>query len=167
MFGRSAIERLRIRSGAEEQTRAAAAYDGAVSVTEGDGYSIGNIDDLGQGPGFRKIRRELGVSEFGVNAIVLPARWETSRHLHERQQELYFVHSGELEVEFEDGSVHTLGPGGLARVDAATVRRFRNRGDQEAVYVVIGAHGGYVGRDGLLPEGDDPAQRGGRPIADE
>ena len=42
-----------------------------------------------------------------------------------------------------------LGPGGLARVDAATVRRFRNTSDsEEAVYLCVGGADGYVGRDG-------------------
>ena len=39
---------------------------------EGDGYAVGSIDGIGEGYGFRKIRRELGVSAFGVNAIVMP-----------------------------------------------------------------------------------------------
>ena len=42
-----------------------------------------------------------------------------------------------------------LGPGGLARVDAATIRRFRNTSDsEEAVYLCVGGAEGYVGRDG-------------------
>jgi quercetin dioxygenase-like cupin family protein len=121
---------------------------------EGDGYAVASLEGIGEGYGFRKVRRELGVTEFGVNAIVLPAGWETGRHYHERQQELYFVHSGELEFEFGDGATHTLGPGCFARVDAATVRAMRNRGPDDAVYVIIGAAGGYVGRDGRLPEGE-------------
>ena len=48
-----------------------------------------------------------------------------------------------------------LGPGGLARVDAATVRKIRNVGDEDAVYVVVGGKDGYVGRDGRMPEGED------------
>ena len=47
-----------------------------------------------------------------------------------------------------------LGPGGLARVDAATVRKITNVGEDDAVYVVVGAKDGYVGRDGRLPEGE-------------
>lgn len=123
----------------------------------GDGYAVASLDGLGEGYGFRKIRRSLGVTEFGANAIVLPPGWETGGHLHERQQELYFVHSGRIEIEFgqEDGTdVYELGPGGLARVDAPTVRRIRNHGPGPAVYVVVGAEGGYVGRDGKLPEGE-------------
>ena len=45
-----------------------------------------------------------------------------------------------------------LGPGGLARVDSATVRQFRNVGDEDAVFVVVGGKDGYVGRDGQVPE---------------
>jgi quercetin dioxygenase-like cupin family protein len=124
-------------------------------VVEGDGYAVARLDDLGEGYGFRKIRRGLGVEEFGANAIVLPPGWETGRHFHDEQQELYFVHSGRVEIEFGDGSKHELGPGGLARVDAPTVRGIRNLSDSEdAVYVIVGAKGGYVGRDGQLPEGE-------------
>ena len=93
----------------------------------------------------------LGVSAFGVNAIVLPAGAETGRHRHERQQELYFVHAGRVAFEFGDGAVRELGPGGLARVDAATVRRVRNVGEEDAIYVCVGGDGGYVGRDGVPP----------------
>ena len=124
-------------------------------VVEGEGYSVAHLGDLGEGPGFLKIRRPLGVEAFGVNAIVLPPSYETGRHFHDEQQELYFLHSGRVEIEFGDGTSHELGPGGLARVDASTVRRLRNLSDSEdAVYVVVGGKGGYVGRDGRLPEGE-------------
>lgn len=125
------------------------------TATEGEGYTVASLDDLGEGPGFRKIRRTLGVEAFGVNAIVLPPAYETGRHYHEEQEELYFVHRGRVAFEFGDGSSHELGPGGLARVDASTVRRVRNLSDsEEAVYVVAGGKGGYVGRDGRQPEGE-------------
>jgi mannose-6-phosphate isomerase-like protein (cupin superfamily) len=117
-------------------------------VTQGDGYAVGNIEAMGDGPGFRKVRRELDVAEFGVNAIVLPAGYDTGTHYHDEQQELYFVHSGTVEFTFGDDESFTLGPGGLARVDASTHRSVKNVGDGEAVYVCVGGKGGYVGRDG-------------------
>jgi len=126
---------------------------------EGDGYAVGSLDGMGQGPGFRKIRRELGVNEMGINAIVLPANIETGWHFHDEQEELYFVHSGTIEIEFGDGERFTLGPGGMARVDAATHRNVSNRSPEDAVYVVVGAKGGYVGRDGRLPEGKPSGPR--------
>jgi mannose-6-phosphate isomerase-like protein (cupin superfamily) len=121
----------------------------------GDGYAVGSLDGLGEGYGFRKIRRELDVKELGVNAIVLPGELETGFHYHDEQEELYFVHSGRIEIEFGDGKKFTLGPGGMARVDAATHRRISNAGSEDAVYVIVGAKGGYVGRDGRLPEGEE------------
>jgi quercetin dioxygenase-like cupin family protein len=122
---------------------------------EGDGYAVGSIDGIGEGYGFRKIRRELGVSAFGVNAVVLPPGYATGRHFHDQQEELYLVHRGRIEMEFGDGSQHVLAEGGMARVDAATVRKLKNVGDDDAVYVVAGGKDGYVGRDGRVPEGED------------
>jgi quercetin dioxygenase-like cupin family protein len=127
-------------------------------VSKGDGYAVAHLDDLGEGPGFRKVRRELGVTAFGVNAIVLPPSYATGSHYHDEQEELYFVHSGRVEFEFGDGSTQQLEAGGLAWVDAPTHRRVRNLSDsEEAVYLVVGGKDGYVGRDGRLPEGEtDP-----------
>jgi uncharacterized cupin superfamily protein len=115
---------------------------------EGDGYAVANVDGLEGEYGFRKIRRELGVTAFGVNALVIPPGWETGRHFHDEQEELYFVHKGRIEMEFGDGSTHELGPGGMARVDAPTVRKIKNIGEEDATYVVVGA------KDGRLPEGE-------------
>jgi len=131
-------------------------------AVEGNGYALANIDGLGEGYGFRKIRRALGVTAFGINAIVVPPGHEGGRHYHDVQEETYFVHRGVLEFEFGDGSRHVLGPGGVARVDAATIRKVRNVGDEDAVYVIVGGKGGYVGRDGRLPEGEEGR---GSPIA--
>ena len=136
--------------------------DGGEESVEGDGYAVGSLDSLGEGYGFRKVRRGLGVTAFGVNAIVIPPSYATGAHFHEEQEELYFVHSGEVEIEFGDGTTHRLGPGGLARVDASTVRKVRNVSDTEdATYLVAGGKDGYVGRDGRLPEGEtDPRGAG-------
>ena len=127
----------------------------AQDVVVGDGYAIGSIDGIGEGYGFRKIRQALGVTAFGINAIVLPAGIETGRHYHDEQEEMYFVHRGRIELEFGDGSKHELGPGGIARVDAPTVRKIKNVSDEDAVYVIAGGKDGYVGRDGRLPEGEE------------
>jgi quercetin dioxygenase-like cupin family protein len=125
-------------------------------VVTGEGYAVAHLDDLGEGYGFRKIRKGLGVTAFGANAIVLPPSYETGSHLHDEQEELYFLHSGRIAIDFGDGTTFELGPGGMAWVDAPTVRKVRNLSDSEdAVYVVIGGKDGYVGRDGKLPPGEE------------
>jgi uncharacterized cupin superfamily protein len=123
-------------------------------VINGAGYAVGDLAALGEGPGFRKVRRGLGVTAFGVNAVVMPAGYESGFHAHEHQEELYFLHRGTLEMEFGDGSVQRLTPGTFARVDAPTMRKLRNVGDEDAVYVCVGGKDGYVGRDAHAPEGE-------------
>ena len=128
----------------------------------GEGWATSSLGELGEGPGFRKVRESVGLTEFGANAIVLPPRWETGAHFHDEQQELYFVHRGPVEFSFAEGPWVSLPEGGVARVDAPTARRMRNPGDSEAVVLIAGARGGYVGRDGRFLEGDQA--RAGGPI---
>lgn len=128
------------------------AEQAAHEVVTGEGYAVGNIDALGHGGGFRKIRRALDVKALGINAIVMPPQFAGRRHYHYTQEETYFIHQGQAELEFGDGSVHRLGPGGIARIDPETVRRIRNVGDDDLVYVAVGGKDGYVENDGhLLP----------------
>jgi quercetin dioxygenase-like cupin family protein len=131
-------------------------------MTQGDGYAVSSLDAMGQGYGFRKVRRELGVTAFGINAVVLPPGYATGVHYHDEQEETYFVHRGQVEFRFGDGSTHMVRAGGVARVDAATHRGMRNVGADDAIVVVAGGKDGYVGRDGQAV-GDDP--RGGPPGA--
>ena len=67
-----------------------------------------------RGYGFRKIRRALGVTAFGVNAIVHAALLRDRPPLHEEQEELYFVHSGRIAIELRRRHRATSSsPGGL------------------------------------------------------
>src|SRR5882672_8046260 len=113
------------------------------------GHSFGAIEELGQGYGFRKVRSVLGVTAFGVNAIVMPPRFEGFLHYHDLQDELYFVHSGTARIEVE-GEERTLGPGGLFHCESTTHRRVSNGGDEDLVLLVVGGKDGYVERDGQL-----------------
>src|SRR3712207_2912468 len=121
--------------------------DAVKEKVEGDGYAVAHLDGIGEGFGFRKVRQALGVTAFGVNAIVMPGGYAAGRHKHERQEELYFVHRGTMAIEFGDGSEHVLEAGGLARVAPDTERRIRNAGEDELVYLAVGGADGYVGRD--------------------
>ena len=122
------------------------------------GHAFGALDELGDGYGFRKVRRALGVDAFGVNAIVMPPGFEGFEHYHDVQDELYFVHQGTVRFEVE-GEVRELGPGGLCHVEATTRRKFWNAGDDDLVLLVVGGKGGYVDRDGHLVDPDDLPRR--------
>jgi quercetin dioxygenase-like cupin family protein len=124
-------------------------------------YAFGSLDELGDGPGFRKIRRALDVEAFGVNAIVFPPHYEGPEHYHDTQDELYFVHRGRIRVDV-DGESRELGEGGLFHASSTTPRRISNVGDEDAVVFVVGGKGGYVERDGHLvnPEVDLPRRQG-------
>ena len=121
-------------------------------VTAGEGYALGRLEALGEGYGFRKVRRGLGVTAFGVNALVRPAGYETKWHSHDLQEELYFVHRGAIEMQFGDGSSHRLEEGAFARVDASTPRKIRILGPEDTVYVCAGGRDGYIGHDGRAHE---------------
>jgi hypothetical protein len=44
------------------------------------GYSMGSLDELGEGYGFRKVRRALGITAFGVSALVMPPGYDGFLH---------------------------------------------------------------------------------------
>lgn len=123
-------------------------------------YSISSLDELGEGPGFRKVRTALGVTAFGVNAVVFPPRYDGPNHYHDTQDELYFVHRGTATFVF-DGEPHEVREGGIVHVESTTHRAIENHTDDELVLFVVGGKGGYVERDGHLVSDEDLAKRQG------
>ena len=118
------------------------------------GYTFGSLDELGDGYGFRKVRSALGVTAFGVNAIVMPPRFEGFLHFHERQDELYFVHRGRARFEVGE-ETREVGEGGLVHVESTVPRRFSNASDtDDLVVLVVGGKDGYVERDVLGREAE-------------
>ena len=122
------------------------------------GYTFSSLEELGDGYGFRKIRRGLGVTAFGANALVMPPGFDGFLHYHDRQDELYFVHRGTALFEV-DGESRELGPGSIVHVESTTPRKFSNAGDDDLVVFVVGAQGGYVERDGHLVHPDRDLER--------
>lgn len=129
-------------------------------VEQGDGWAVASLDGLGDGLGFRKVRKQLGVTAFGVNAIVMPPGYQSGTHWHDEQEELYVVLDGSFEI-LLDGEPRRLEPGGMARVDAGVRRSLKNVGDADATYLCVGGKDGYVGRDGNI----EPGEEGASPIS--
>ena len=121
-------------------------------------HAFSSLEELGKGPGFRKIRKPLGVTAFGVNALVYPAGYEGFSHYHDTQDELYFVHRGRVRVEVED-ETRDLDEGGLFHAESTTPRKISNPFDEDAVVFVVGGKGGYIERDGHLVDPKNDAER--------
>jgi uncharacterized cupin superfamily protein len=122
------------------------------------GYHVSSLDELGGDYGFRKVRKALGVTAFGVNGLVFPPHYEGPNHYHETQDELYFVHRGTATFSF-DGDEHEVGEGGLVHVESTTHRMISNRTDHDLVLLVVGGKDGYVERDGRVVTDEDLAKR--------
>jgi uncharacterized cupin superfamily protein len=97
---------------------------------------------------FQPLRRELGVSSFGMNLIVLEPGQRGRIHAHERQEEVYLVLEGGLTLVIE-GVEHLLGPDELARVGPPVRRQLVNAGAGRLVLLALGGSGDHGGRDGL------------------
>jgi uncharacterized cupin superfamily protein len=103
--------------------------------------------DPDRGERFQALRRELGVSAFGINLITLQPRQRGRIHAHERQEEVYLVLEGELTLAI-DGRERAIGRGTLARVGPSVRRQLINRGDERLVLLALGGAGEHAGRDG-------------------
>ena len=101
----------------------------------------------GTGERFTPLRRELGVTAFGMNLIVLQPGQRGRIHRHERQEEVYLVLEGTLTllVEREES---VLARGELVRVAPEVRRQLVNSGPQRLVLLAIGSYGEHAGRDG-------------------
>lgn len=96
---------------------------------------------------FVPLRRQLGVSTFGLNEIVLEPGQRGRIHRHERQEEVYLVLEGELTIGIE-GEEETLAKGELIRVAPQVRRQLVNRGPERLILLALGGEGEHRGRDG-------------------
>ena len=99
------------------------------------------------GERFVSLRRQLGVTTFGINQIVLEPRQRGRIHRHGRQEEVYLVIEGTLTLVIE-GAPETVEPGELVRVAPSVRRQLVNRGPGRVVVVALGGATEHVGRDG-------------------
>jgi uncharacterized cupin superfamily protein len=104
--------------------------------------------DRDSGERFQALRRELGVSSFGMNLIVLQPGERGRIHAHERQEEVYVVLEGELTL-LAEGAEELLGPDRLVRVGPSVRRQLVNAGPRRLVLLALGGSGEHLGRDGL------------------
>jgi mannose-6-phosphate isomerase-like protein (cupin superfamily) len=111
-----------------------------------DGTARAQINpDVGER--FLPLRRQLGVSSFGMNQIVLEPGQRGRIHRHARQEEVYLVLEGTLTLLVEDDPTD-LGEGELIRVAPGLRRQLVNLGPRRLVLLALGGAGEHQGRDG-------------------
>jgi quercetin dioxygenase-like cupin family protein len=96
---------------------------------------------------FVPLRRELGVTSFGMNQILLRPGQRGRIHTHSSQEEVYVVLSGKLTLWIE-GDRHELGHGRMARVAPGVRRQIANPHAEDVLLLALGGANEHVGRDG-------------------
>jgi mannose-6-phosphate isomerase-like protein (cupin superfamily) len=111
-----------------------------------DGTTRTRLDpDVGER--FLPLRRQLGVSSFGMNQLVLEPGQRGRIHRHTHQEEVYLVLEGTLTLVIE-GEPTDLGSGELMRVAPQVRRQLVNLGPGRAVLLAFGGALQHQGRDG-------------------
>jgi uncharacterized cupin superfamily protein len=126
-----------------------------------EGVSFATLD-LAHDERFQRLRRELGLSAFGLNLILLRGgqRGRIHRHLH--QEEVYAVLQGTLTLVVE-GEEHELGKGRVARVAPHVRRQLINRHREVLAILAVGGIGSHEGRDARAYDSWDEAGEGRSP----
>jgi uncharacterized cupin superfamily protein len=96
---------------------------------------------------FVPLRRQLGVTSFGLNQIVLQPGQRGRIHRHGHQEEVYVVLAGTLTLLVE-GEESVLDQGELVRVAPELRRQLVNRGPKVLSLLALGGAGEHAGRDG-------------------
>jgi uncharacterized cupin superfamily protein len=127
-----------------------------------DGVTLAHFDNA-SADRLVPVRRELGITTFGVNLLALTPGQRARVHRHAVQEEAYLVLEGTLTVIVEREE-YDLGPFDAIRVAPALRRQLVNRGSERVLLLALGGSGEHNGRDGeAFASWDDP---GGRPPAD-
>jgi uncharacterized cupin superfamily protein len=111
---------------------------------------------------FQWLRRELGISTFGLSLLRFRPGQGSRIHRHERQEEAYLVLEGTLTLQIE-GEPRTLGHGELARVAPDVRRQLLNRTDEPLLVLAMGGAEPHHGRDGRAYHSWDEAGEGHPP----
>ena len=106
---------------------------------------------------FQLLRRELGVTTFGLNLIALKPGQRGRIHRHERQEEVFIVLAGRLTLVVE-GRERDLEQWDAARVAPEVRRQLVNRGPRDVVILALGSANAHDGRDGVAYGSWDTAE---------
>jgi uncharacterized cupin superfamily protein len=103
--------------------------------------------DPDPGERFVSLRRQLGVTTFGINELALEPGQRGRIHRHARQEEVYLVLEGTLTL-IVGREEHVLERGELVRVAPNLRRQLVNRRPDRLLILALGGAAEHVGRDG-------------------
>lgn len=103
--------------------------------------------DLDADERFVRLRRDLGVSTFGMNLLLFGPGQRLRVHRHERQEEAYLVLEGTLTLVLE-GEERALERWDMARVAPNVRRQLVNKGPGRLAVLALGGATEHDGRDG-------------------
>ena len=112
-------------------------------------YTVVKVSDvpdqaanLGQDPErfeIRFMRNDLDCEHCGVTFARYSKGFAGARHTHNRQEEIYLLVSGRAQALVGENEVVDLEPWTAIRVPPETPRALRVVGDEDAIFVMIGA----------------------------
>lgn len=114
-------------------------------MTEGVAFTHLDLDTRER---FQTLRRELGVTTFGLNLMVLQPGQRGRIHRHERQEEVFVVLEGRLTLVIE-GEERDLMSGEVVRIAPEVRRQLMNRGPARVAVLAMGSANAHEGRDGV------------------
>jgi len=110
-----------------------------VVVQPGEGHVVGNVEFLA---------RTADTPRFNFSIIEIVAGRELEAHVHDAEDDAFYILEGELTFILTDGEVKA-GPGAFVLVPPGAEHAFRNDGDSPVRMLNIHAPGGFDRRIGL------------------
>jgi len=111
----------------------------AVVVPAGEGHVLGNVEFLA---------RSADTPRFNFAIIEIAAGRELEPHVHEREDDAFYILEGEMTFVLEDREV-SAGPGTFVLVPPGVEHAFRNDGEVPVRMLNIHAPAGFDRRIGL------------------
>jgi mannose-6-phosphate isomerase-like protein (cupin superfamily) len=125
-------------------------------------YTVVKVSDVpDQGPNLgtegqleiRFLRNDLGCEHCGVSFGRYKPGYSAKGHTHNRQEEIYMLVSGRAQALVGENEVVDLEPWTAIRVPPETPRALRAVGDEDAVFVKVGAPHTGPGDSRGVPDG--------------
>ncbi len=143
MWGMRDLTRSRVDASVVVSCRSAWRFEYGCPMEDGTARARLDRD---YGDRFLPLRRQLGVTSFGMNQLVLEPGQRGRIHRHAHQEEVYLVLEGQLTIVIESEPAE-LGEGDLMRVAPQVRRQLVNYGPGRVVLLAVGGGAEHHGRD--------------------